>query len=85
MCATESYTSYVFCAVLRGPVMGLPTLAYPLTMRNGGPSAAESVLSYAEAEFPRRCLIQGLSVSKTLRKNATREAVYRRRAEHVRV
>ena len=27
VCATESCTSYVFCAVSRGPVIGLPTLA----------------------------------------------------------
>ena len=38
-------TSKVFCAVSRGPVIGSPTLAYPLTMKNGGPWAAASVLS----------------------------------------
>src|SRR5512142_1715070 len=46
VCDRESYSSYVFWAVLRGPVIGSPALAYPLTIRNGGPCAADSVLLY---------------------------------------
>src|SRR5205809_519850 len=52
--------------------MGLPTLAYPLTIRNGGPWAAERVLSYAKPRSRGEVRFTGLSVSNKLRKNATR-------------
>src|SRR5580704_6874186 len=43
---SDPETSNVFWNVLRGPVIGSPTEAYPPTWMNGGPAARSNVGSY---------------------------------------